>query len=76
VNNRGDSEILLVPHADMLKDPSAVLARLVRAGWPLTDLENGAAQVDSSLYRSRPETLDEVRNTVPGLRTDMPECLS
>ncbi|WP_139163823.1 hypothetical protein [Desulfoluna spongiiphila] len=76
VNARGDSEILLVPHADMLKDPAAVLARLFRAGWPLTDLEKGAAQVDPSLYRSRPETLAEVRDTVPGLRTDMPDCLS
>lgn len=76
VNARGDSEILLVPHAEMLSDPSTVLARLSAAGWPLTDLKNGAAQVDPSLYRSRPETLAEARDAVPGLRTDMPECLS
>jgi len=76
VELRGDSEILPVAHADMLKDPAAVLKRLRRAGWPVTDIEKGAAQVDCSLYRSRPETLDEVRKTVPNLRTDMPACLS
>ncbi|WP_300672595.1 hypothetical protein [Desulfoluna sp.] len=76
VKARGDSEILPVAHAEMLSDPAGVLTRLCQAGWPVTDIEKGAAQVDRSLYRSRPETLDEVRKTVPNLRTDMPDCLS
>ena len=76
VNSRGDSEILLVDHAEMLKNPTGVLKRLREAGWPVTDIEKGANQVDPALYRSRPETLDEVRQTVPNLRTDMPACLA
>lgn len=73
VKARGDAEILLVEHADMLRDPLGVLERLRLAGWPLGDLERGARQVDPQLYRSRPETLEAVRSALPHLRTDLPD---
>ena len=75
VKARGDSEIHLVPHHRMIQEPLAVLSELKEAGWPLQDLEKGAFKVRRDLYRSRPEDLDSVRKSIPGLRTDLPEGL-
>ena len=75
VEARGDSQLLCVDHAEMIKDPETVLGRLRDAGWPVMDIPGGARQVNPGLYRSRPETLDEVRRSVPNLRTDTPDCL-
>lgn len=75
VKAREGAQIFLVDHGEMLKDPVGVLEKLTDAGWPLTDIKGGSDQVNPDLYRSRPETLEAVRRSLPNLRTDMPASL-
>ena len=75
VEKRGDCELIFVPHGRMIKEPEKVLAELKGLGWPIFDIPKGASCVKRDLYRSKSENLETVRQSIKGLRTDLPEGL-
>ena len=70
-----DMDVLPVRYQDVISDPLAVFAKIKQNNWPVFDVEKAAAVVNPHLYRSRAKDLNQVRQTIPGLRTDLPECL-
>ncbi|GAB6097502.1 hypothetical protein JCM14469_37560 [Desulfatiferula olefinivorans] len=72
---RGDMTVTPVWHHAMIEDPLAVLERLKDEGFPLNDPRAGARAVKPLLYRSRPGDLEGVRQSIPGLNTDVPDFL-
>jgi hypothetical protein len=72
---RKDMDVTTVWHRDMIESPRTVLQHLSRCGFPLTDIEAGCAAVNHGLYRSKGRDLEAVRQSIPGLRTDLPDCL-
>lgn len=67
--------VLPVQHRDMIKSPKSTLLHIKSHGWPVNDVENAASAVDTKLHRSHGDDLQKVRETIPGLRTDLPDIL-
>jgi len=51
--NKEIASFTVVNYADMLEDPERQLKRLVKAGWPLVSIEEGAKVPTFDLYRHR-----------------------
>ncbi|MBU1169532.1 MAG: hypothetical protein KKD44_08210 [Proteobacteria bacterium] len=76
LSKRGDMDITSVWHNDMIQTPHQVLGILKQNGFPITNIKSGAESVNPDLYRSKGKDLDRVRKSIPGLRTDLPDCLN
>ncbi len=76
LRSRGDMDVATVWHHDMVKNPVMVLSDLKSKGFPILDAEKAAHAVNPLLYRSREQDIEDVRRSIPNLRTDLPECLS
>lgn len=72
---RNDMDIVTVKHRDMIESPVAVLDRLSCFGFPIKDSKAGCEAVNPGLYRSKSQDIDKVRQSIPGLRVDLPDCL-
>jgi hypothetical protein len=68
-------DALPIRYQDVIGDPLATFSKIKANNWPVLDIEKAAAVVNPELYRSRSQDLNQVRQTIPGLRTDLPECL-
>lgn len=76
LESRKDMTVTTVWHHDMIEHPEIVLNKLISRGFPVTDPENAIKAVNPALYRSKPQHIHEVRQSIPNLRTDLPDCLS
>jgi hypothetical protein len=76
LEERKDMTVTTVWHHEMIRDPLKTMEKLIAAGFPVTNPGDGAKAVNPGLYRSKPEDIDEVRQTIPNLRTDLPDILS
>lgn len=72
---RGDIETTPVHYREVICEPLTVFKRIRENNWPVEDVEKAAAAVDPALYRSRGGDLEKVRQSIPGLRTDLPDGL-
>lgn len=75
LNERGDMDIVQVWHRDMIQNPTHTLSHLIEKGFPISDLTASAASVNPDLYRSKRQNLTQVQNSIPGLRTDVPDFI-
>lgn len=75
MDSRTDMDYLIVEHRDVIENPNSVFQRIQKSGWPLTDTEKAVSAIRPSLYRSKKEDLNSVRQEIPGLRTDLPDVL-
>ncbi|MBU0986165.1 MAG: hypothetical protein KKH68_02835 [Proteobacteria bacterium] len=75
LQSRPDIETLPVQHRDVIRDPLKVFATIKDNHFPVIDIEKAAAAVNPALYRSKRTDLDQVRQSIPGLCTDLPECI-
>ncbi|MBU0699552.1 MAG: hypothetical protein KKE59_09050, partial [Proteobacteria bacterium] len=75
LNDREGIEVMPVQYRDVICDSLPVFAAIKKKYFPMIDVEKAAAAVNPALYRSRGKDLDRVRQTIPGLRIDLPEFI-
>lgn len=76
LESRKDMTVTTVWHHDMIEQPEIVMNTLISRGFPMTDPENAIKAVNPKLYRSKPQDIHMVRQSIPNLRTDLPDFLS
>lgn len=76
LESRKDMTVTTVWHHDMIEQPEIVINTLIARGFPVTDQERAIKAVNPQLYRSKPQDIHMVRQSIPNLRTDLPDFLS
>lgn len=76
LENRKDMTVTTVWHHDMIEHPEKVMTTLISRGFPVTDQDSAIKAVNLQLYRSKPQDIDKVRQSIPNLRTDLPDFLT
>jgi len=76
LESRKDMTVTTVWHHDMIEQPEIVMNTLISRGFPVADPENAIKAVNPKLYRSKPQDIHMVRQSIPNLRTDLPDILA
>lgn len=76
ISQRTDMNCITVRHRDLIEKPHEIFKTIQKNGWPVTDIKRAVSAINPRLYRSKKNDLESVRQSIPGLRTDLPEVLT